>query len=224
MRRAVYHAINIDLIVQKVLRGQAADRRATCRRWSTARWPSWTSACRTTRRRRVRCSPRPATRRLLGHARLRQRRLARGGLPGDRRDAEQVGIRTTLPLVARPTSSSRKLTQATAQLRRVRLDADGTDAWAPERAVPHLRQGLAAGTFNAGRYSNPKLDALIDAMRVEPDLARRRRWSARRCAWCTRSCRRCRCTGATSTGSMRPSVEAVQWPNDVLELRWVRMD
>jgi peptide/nickel transport system substrate-binding protein len=22
---------------------------------------------------------------------------------------------------------------------------------------------------------------------------------------------------------MRPNVEAVQWPNDVLELRWVRM-
>ncbi len=30
------------------------------------------------------------------------------------------------------------------------------------------------GTFNAGRYSNPKLDVLIDRLRVEPDLTRRR--------------------------------------------------
>ena len=31
-----------------------------------------------------------------------------------------------------------------------------------------------SGTFNGGRYSNPKLDALIDAIRVEPDITKRR--------------------------------------------------
>ena len=34
--------------------------------------------------------------------------------------------------------------------------------------------GGGSGTFNGGRYSNPKLDALVDAIRVEPDLAKRR--------------------------------------------------
>jgi peptide/nickel transport system substrate-binding protein len=35
--------------------------------------------------------------------------------------------------------------------------------------------GAGRGAFNGGRYSNPKLDALIDAIRVEPDAERRRR-------------------------------------------------
>jgi peptide/nickel transport system substrate-binding protein len=28
----------------------------------------------------------------------------------------------------------------------------------------------------------------------------------------------------TLTWAMRPQIHAVQWPNDVLELRWVRID
>ena len=41
-------------------------------------------------------------------------------------------------------------------------------------ALFRTRDTSGGGTFNAGRYSNPKLDALIDNIRVEPDLTRRR--------------------------------------------------
>ena len=63
VRQAVYHAINVDLIVQKVLRGQAVPTGAlpldAGRRLAA---PSSTSGCPSTRRRRGRCSPRPAIR------------------------------------------------------------------------------------------------------------------------------------------------------------------
>ena len=48
------------------------------------------------------------------------------------------------------------------------------DAWASLNGLFRTYDKSGLGTFNAGRYSNPKLDALIDAMRVEPDLTRRR--------------------------------------------------
>jgi hypothetical protein len=41
-------------------------------------------------------------------------------------------------------------------------------------ALPHTHGRSGLGSFNAGRYSHPQLDTLIDNMRVEPDLARRR--------------------------------------------------
>ncbi len=48
------------------------------------------------------------------------------------------------------------------------------DAWASLNALFRTWDKSGGGTFNAGRYSNPKLDTLIDGMRVESDLTRRR--------------------------------------------------
>jgi peptide/nickel transport system substrate-binding protein len=41
----------------------------------------------------------------------------------------------------------------------------------PQRLL-HTWDKDGGGTFNAGRYSNPRLDALIDAVRTERDPAR----------------------------------------------------
>ena len=63
VRKAVYHAINVDLIVQKVLRGQGVPTGAflsTRVDGSLAR--TRPAACPTTRSRRRRCWQRPATR------------------------------------------------------------------------------------------------------------------------------------------------------------------
>jgi peptide/nickel transport system substrate-binding protein len=91
---------------------------------------------------------------------------------------------------------------------------------------PLLRSfdGTGAVTFNAGRYSNRKLDELIDAIRVEPDIGKRRQLigSALRLVYADLPLlplyRR------KLTWVMRPGINVVAWPNDVLELRWVRID
>ena len=142
MRRAVYHAINVDLIVQKVLRGlAAADRRAylsplvdgSLGRAATSALPYD-----------------PAKAKAL---------LAEAGYPNGFsvtldcvnvawREAvcqamtamlTQVGIRTTLR--SSPTNQFfPKLSQGDRQPDRVRLDADGRCLGLAQRAVPHLGQ------------------------------------------------------------------------------------
>ena len=80
---------------------------------------------------------------------------------------------------------------------------------------------LVGGAFTAGRYRNPMLDALIDGLRVEPDAAKRRAMvgEALRLVHAERAIlplyRR------HHNWVMRPNIDVVQWPNDVLELRWV---
>ena len=66
VRRAVYHALNVDLIVQEgAARPWHADRRFPVAARRRLACPSSTSACPTTRRRRGRCSPRRAIRTAL---------------------------------------------------------------------------------------------------------------------------------------------------------------
>ena len=66
------------------------------------------------------------------------------------------------------------------------------------------------------------LDALIDAIRVEPDLTKRRalvcvvlRLAAEELPYVPLYRR-------TLTWAMRKDVRVVMWPNDSIELRWVR--
>jgi peptide/nickel transport system substrate-binding protein len=97
VRQAVYHAINVPLIVDKVLRGQAvptgaflspAGRRLAARaRQAPALRPG--ARARAAGRGRL-------PERLRGHAGLRERGLARERLPGRGGMLTQVGIRTTL--------------------------------------------------------------------------------------------------------------------------------
>ncbi|MFN8897351.1 MAG: ABC transporter substrate-binding protein, partial [Pseudomonadota bacterium] len=75
--------------------------------------------------------------------------------------------------------------------------------------------------FNGGRYSNSKLDALIDAMRVEPNLAKRRALAADALRLMQAELPLIPLYRRTLTWVMRPNITAVPWPNDILELRWV---
>jgi len=77
--------------------------------------------------------------------------------------------------------------------------------------------------FNAGRYSNPKLDTLIDQIRVEPDLTRRRAMVTTVLRLIGEDLPMIPLYRRTLTWAMAKKVSVVQWPNDAIELRWVRV-
>jgi peptide/nickel transport system substrate-binding protein len=134
---------------------------------------------------------------------------------------EKVGIRAQL--VTSPSSVFfPKLTQGTGSLVEFGWTAN-PDPWSTLQSLVRTNDGLAAGAFNAGRYSNPKLDALIDAIRVEPQLARRNALAGEALRILNAELPLVPLYRRQHNWVMRPQVEAVHWPNDVLELRYVRL-
>ncbi len=222
VRQAVYQALNIDLIVQKVLRGQAVPTGA------------FLSA-------RVDGSPAELDRRLPHDPARARALLAEAGYPQGfsvtldcvnvawRENVcqaaaamlTQVGIRTTLRASVTNQFFPR-LTQGTAAFAEFGW-SPSPDAWSSLNALLRTHDKSGLGTFNAGRYSNPKLDALIDAMRVEPDLTRRRAMVAVVLRLVAEELPLVPLYRRTLTWAMAKKVSAVQWPNDQLELRWVRL-
>ena len=222
VRRAVYHAINADLIVKKVLRGHGTPTGA------------FLSS-------RVDGSPPELDRRLPYDPARARALLAEAGYPNGFsvtldcvnvawREAvcqaatamlTQVGIRANLR--SSPTNQFfPKLSQGTASL----IEYGWTptpDAWASLNGLFHTWDKAGLGTFNAGRYSNPKLDALIDSMRNEPDLTRRRAMVAVALRIVAEELPYVPLYRRTVTWAMQKKVQAVQWPNDTIELRWVRV-
>jgi peptide/nickel transport system substrate-binding protein len=134
---------------------------------------------------------------------------------------EKVGIKANLV-----TSTSSvffpKLSQATGFLVEYGWSAT-PDPWNILQSLVRSNDGLAAGAFNAGRYSNPKLDALIDGLRVEPSLAKRREMAREALRIVQADLVLMPLYRRRHNWVMRPNIDVVQWPNDVLELRWVRM-
>jgi peptide/nickel transport system substrate-binding protein len=222
VRRAVYHAINVDLIVQKVMRGLATPTGALLSP-------------------KVDGSPADLDKRLAFDPAKAKALLAEAGYPNGFsvpldcvnvpwREAvcqamtamlTQVGIRTTLR--SSPTNQFfPKLSMGTASL----IEFGWTpnpDAWASLNALLRSWDKSGLGTFNAGRYSNPKLDVLIDAMRVEPELTRRRAMVGTVLRLATDDIAYVPLYRRTLTWAMAKKVRAVIWPNDTAELRWVRM-
>ena len=80
-----------------------------------------------------------------------------------------------------------KLTQATSSFFEFGWTPT-TDAWAMLGATVRS-YGPGTGTFNGGRYSNPKLDVIVDAIQTEPDLATRRARCAKRSRSSPPTCR-----------------------------------
>ena len=222
VRRAVYHAINIDLIVQKVLRGQATPTGAYLSPRVEGTLPELDK----------RLPYDPAKAKAL---------LAEAGYPngfGVTLDCvniafrenvcqaatamlAQVGIRTTLR--SSPTNQFfPKLSQATASF--IEFGWTGTtDAWGSLNALFHTWDKGGGGTFNAGRYSNPALDVLIDNIRTEPDLTRRRAMVGVALRLIGDDLPYLPLYRRTLTWAMAKKVRAVQWPSDVTELRWVHV-
>lgn len=222
VRQAVYHALNVELIVGKVLRGQAVP----------------TGAFLSTK---VDGSPAELDKRLpydpaKARALLREAGYPQGfGVTLDCvnvawREAvcqaatamlTQVGIRTTLR--SSPTNQFfPKLSQGSASF----IEYGWTpnpDAWASLNGLFRSWDKSGLGQFNAGRYSNPKLDALIDSIRVEPDLTRRRAMVGVALRMVHDDLPFIPLYRRTLNWAMSKKVRAVQWPNDTLELRWVRV-
>ncbi|MDQ6628965.1 MAG: ABC transporter substrate-binding protein [Pseudomonadota bacterium] len=222
VRRAVYHAINVELIAQKVLRGQA---RPTGAYLSP----------------RVDGSPAELDKRLPYDAAKAKALLAEAGYPNGFsvtldcvnvawREAvcqamtamlTQVGIRATLR--SSPTNQFfPKLSEGTASLIEFGWTPT-TDAWASLNALFRTWSKAGLGTFNSGRFSDPKLDALIDAIRVEPDEAKRRAMSATALGMVGDALPSIPLYRRTLSWAMKRTVHAVQWPSDLIELRWLRL-
>jgi peptide/nickel transport system substrate-binding protein len=134
----------------------------------------------------------------------------------------QVGIRVTF----QPSPSATffpKLTQATSSFFEFGW-SPGTDPWAMLNSVVRTYDGAGSGAFNGGRYSNAKLDAIVDGIRVEPDLAKRRQMVGDALRIMHADLPLVPLYRRKLTWVMRPNISVVPWPNDVLELRWVRID
>lgn len=222
VRQAVYHAINVDLIVDKVLRGQAQPTGA------------FLSS-------RVDGVPPELDKRLPYDPKAARALLAEAGYPNGfavtldcvniafRENVcqaatamlAQVGIRTTL----RSSATNQffpKLSQATASFIEFGWTPT-TDAWQSLNALFRSFDPSGAGTFNAGRYANPKLDALIDNIRVEPDMTRRRAMIDVALRMIRDDLPYVPLYRRTLSWAMAKRVSAVQWPSDWIELRWVRV-
>jgi len=222
VRRAVYQAIDIDAIVSKVLRGQAT---AT---------GSFLSPL-------VDGSLEELDRRLPYDPAAARRLLKDAGYPNgfavtlDCVNASyraavcqaitgmlaQVGIRASFQPWPTATFFPR-LTQATASFFEFGW-SPLTDAWPTLNAIVHSYGPDGAGTFNGGRYANPKLDQIIDAMRVEPDIGRRRQLVAEALRVMQGDLPLIPLYRRTLTWVMRPDISVAQWPNDILELRFVQI-
>lgn len=222
VRQAVAHALNIDLIVQKVLRGQATP---------TGSFISpLVDGYQADLDRRIPYDP----------ARARAL-LAEAGYPNGfavtldcvnvaYREAvcqaatamlNQIGVRASLR--SAPTNQFfPKLSQGTASF----IEFGWTpalDPWATLNALFRSWDAGGGGTFNAGRYSNPRLDELIDAVRTEPDLTRRRARVGVALRLIHEDLPYVPLYRRTLNWAMAKKVKLVQWPNDTMELRWVRV-
>jgi peptide/nickel transport system substrate-binding protein len=133
----------------------------------------------------------------------------------------QVGIRASLNSM--PTNQFfPKLSGATTSLAEFGWSPT-LDPWASLNALFHTWDRSGQGTFNAGRYSNPKVDALIDGIRVEPDLARRRVMVGTVLRLIGDELPSMPLYRRTLNWAMTKKLQAVQWPNDAPELRWLRL-
>ncbi len=222
VRRAVYQAINVELIAQKVLRGQATP----------------TGAFLSTR---VDGSLPELDKRLPFDPAKAKALLAEAGYPNGfsvtldcvniayRENVcqaatamlTQIGIRTTLR--SSPTNQFfPRLSQGSSAFIEFGWTPT-TDAWATLNALFHTWSKDGGGTFNAGRYSNPALDTLIDNIRVEPDVTRRRAMVGVALRLIGEDLPYIPLYRRTLTWAMAKKVTAVQWPNDIVELRWVKL-
>ena len=222
VRKAIYQAIDIDAIVAKVLRGQATPTGSHVSRLVDGYVPELDN--------RLRYDP--AAARLL----LKEAGFGDGfGVTLDCVNVAfrasvcqaiagmlaQIGIRTTF----QPWPASQffpKLTQATTSFFEFGWSPT-SDAWGMlNGTIRSFREG-GFGTFNGGRYSNPKLDAIIDGIQVEPDIARRRQMVGDALAIMHADLPLIPLYRRTLTWVMRPEISVVQWPNDQLELRFVEI-
>lgn len=222
VRQAVAHALNVELIVQKVLRGQGTPTGSFVSPLVEGYLPE--------------LDKRPAYDPARSRALLAEAGYPKGfGVTLDCVNVAwregvcqaaaamltQVGIRTTLR--SSPTNQFfPKLSQATASFIEFGWTPT-TDPWSTLNGLFRSFDPQGSGTFNAGRYSNPKLDTLIDAVRVETDLVKRRAQVGVALRLLNDDLPYVPLYRRKVNWAMAKKVQLVQWPNDTVELRWVKL-
>jgi peptide/nickel transport system substrate-binding protein len=223
VRRAIHQAIDVDTIVAKVLRGQAKPTGSHLSSLVDGYVPDL--------EKRMPYDP-AAARALLKDAgygdgfgvtldcvNVAYRAAVCQAIAGM---LAQVGIRVAFQPF--PTSTFfPKLTQANTSFFEFGWTPT-TDAWGTLNAIVRSFAEGGPGAFNGGRYANPDIDALVDAIRVEPDLTKRRRMVGDVLRMLHVDLPLLPLYRRTLTWVMRPNVSAAHWPNDILELRFVQID
>ena len=222
VRRAVYQAINIDLVIAKVLRGMAISTGALIAPIAKG---SEIPGLET----RLRFDPVAA-----------RASLAQAGYP-DGFDVTmdcvnvafrehvcqaitamltQIGIHTTLR-----TSPSAQffpmITEGRVSLAEFGFTATSGDAWQSLNGLLHTWDESGGGTFNGGRYSNPGLDALIDSIRVETDDARRGEMVTQALRMAQADIAYVPLYRRKLSWAMQRKVHVVMSPDDAITVRWV---
>jgi peptide/nickel transport system substrate-binding protein len=223
VRRAVYQAIDVDTIVAKVLRGQATPTGSPFSPLVDGHVPEL--------EKRLRYDP-PAARALLKEAGYGDgfgvtldcvntafRAAVCQAIAGM---LAQVNIRVTFQPY--PTSTFfPRLTQANTSFFEFGWTPTA-DAWGSLNAIVRSFADGGPGAFNGGRYTNAKLDALVDGIRVEPDLARRRGMVGDALRIVAADLPILPLYRRTLTWVMLPNITVAPWPNDVVELRYVQIN
>lgn len=220
VRRAVYHAINIDLVIQKVLKGLAT--------------PTGDLVASEVDGAAASPAPRPR------YDPVRARELLReAGYPGGfdlRMDCvnvafrehvcqaiaamlTQVGIRTALH-TSPGTQFFPMITQAKVSLAEFGFTGTTEDAWQALNGLLHTWDANGGGTFNAGRYSNPRLDGLIDALRTELDAGRRRTLADEALKLAEDDIAYVPLYRRILSWAMQKKVQVVMLPDDTFPVRW----
>jgi len=97
------------------------------------------------------------------------------------------------------------------------------DAWQGLNGLIHTWDRDGGGTFNGGRYSNPRLDSLIDAVRTECDPAQRRIITERALKMASDDVAYVPLYRRTLSWVMQKKVHVVMLPDDTLPVRWVNV-
>lgn len=222
VRRALAHAINVPLIAEKVLRGQAQPSHALLTPMVDGVVPDLD--------RRYPYDPAKA-RALLAEAGYPQGfSVPMACVNISWREAvcqavasmlTQVGIRVSLR--SEPTGTFfPKLTAGQVSLAEFGWSPT-PDAYFSLNALLHTYGPGGAGNFNGGRYSNAELDKLIDGIRNEPDLTRRRAMVTTALRLASDDLPMLPLFRRQLTWAMVKPLSAVQWPSDVMELRFLRI-
>ena len=220
VRRAVYQAINIDLVIQKVLKGLAT---AT----GDLLAPEFGA-------------PAEAAGPRLRYDPVHARELLREAGYPDGFDLTmdcvnvafrehvcqaiaamltQVGIRTTLH-TSPGTQFFPMITQGKVSLAEFGFTGTSEDAWQSLNGLLHTWDANGGGTFNAGRYSNPRLDALIDAVRTELDAGNRRTLVTGALKLAGDDIAYVPLYRRTLSWAMQKNVQVVMLPDDTIPVRW----
>ena len=221
VRRAVYQAVNIDLIIEKVLRGQGIATGALFAPIVEGNLPEL--------EKRLRYDP-VAARALLAEAGWPQGfdvPMECVNVPYRERICQavaamlaQVGIRARLH-TSPGTQFFSMVTQGSAPLLEYGWTAT-SDAWANLNGLLHTWTPAGGGTFNAGRYSNPQLDLLIDRIRTENDLTHRKALVGTALRLARDDIPYVPLYRRTLNWAMQRRVTHVtMWPDDTLPAQWV---